>query len=239
MFSKNRVIDGMLRGLMLLFGLSLMSLGIAFSIRSALGTTPISSLPYALSLLTPLSVGVLMILLNLVFVLAQIAILRRRFPPLQLLQIPVVVVFGLLNDAGLWVLRDVTFSAYWQQWLLAAIGIVIVGIGVAFQVKAKAIPLAGEALILTLSTELTHRFGPKRPLLFGAMKIQFDTTLVLISAAIGLIAAGSLLGVREGTLAAALCVGLVVQLTLRVLEPVRSVEKAVALAEDAAPARLA
>ena len=239
MFSKNRVIDGMLRGLMLLFGLSLMSLGIAFSIRSALGTTPISSLPYALSLLTPLSVGLLMILLNLVFVLAQIAILRRRFPPLQLLQIPVVVVFGLLNDAGLWVLRDVTFSAYWQQWLLAAIGIVIVGIGVAFQVKAKAIPLAGEALILTLSTELTHRFGPKRPLLFGAMKIQFDTTLVLISAAIGLIAAGSLLGVREGTLAAALCVGLVVQLTLRVLEPVRSVEKAVALAEDAAPARLA
>ena len=239
MFSRNRVIDGMLRGLMLLFGLSLMSLGIAFSIRSALGTTPISSLPYALSLLTPLSVGLLMILLNLVFVLAQIAILRRRFPPLQLLQIPVVVVFGLLNDAGLWVLRGVTFSAYWQQWLLAAIGIVIVGIGVAFQVKAKAIPLAGEALILTLSTELTHRFGPKRPLLFGAMKIQFDTTLVLISAAIGLIAAGSLLGVREGTLAAALCVGLVVQLTLRVLEPVHSVEKAVALAEDAAPARLA
>ncbi|MGO1201270.1 MAG: YczE/YyaS/YitT family protein [Dermabacteraceae bacterium] len=234
MFSRNPVIDVGLRYLMLLLGLSLMSLGIAFSIRSALGTTPISSLPYALSLLTPLSVGALMILLNLVFVALQILVLRRRFPPIQLLQIPVVVVFGVLNDAALWLLRDVTFSAYWQQWLLAAIGIVIVGIGVAFQVKAKATPLAGEGLILTLSTELTRRFGPKRPLLFGAMKIQFDTTLVLVSIAIGLIAAGSLLGVREGTIAAALCVGLVVQLTLRVLEPVRTVEKAVALAEDGA-----
>ena len=192
-----------------------------------------------LSLLTPPSVGALMILLNLVFVGLQIAILRRRFPPLQLLQIPVVIAFGVLNDAALWLLRDVTASTYWQQWLLAACGIVIVGIGEAFQVKAKATPLAGEGLILTLSAELVARYGPRRPLLFGAMKIQFDTTLVLVSAALGLIATGTLLGVREGTLAAALCVGLVVQLALRVLEPVRSVEKAVALAEDAAPASIA
>ena len=145
----------------------------------------------------------------------------------------------MLNDAALWLLRDVTASTYWQQWLLAVCGIVIVGIGVAFQVKAKATPLAGEGLILTLSAELVARYGPRRPLLFGAMKIQFDTTLVLVSAALGLIATGTLLGVREGTLAAALCVGLVVQLALRVLEPVRSVEKAVALAEDAAPASIA
>lgn len=123
---------------MLLLGLSLMSLGIAFSILGALGTTPISSLPYVLSLLTPLSVGALMILLNLVFVGLQIAILRRRFPPLQLLQIPVVIAFGVLNDAALWLLRDVTASTYWQQWLLAVCGIVIVGIGVAFQVAINA-----------------------------------------------------------------------------------------------------
>ena len=131
MFSRNRVIEWGLHHLMLLLGLSLMSLGIAFSIRSALGTTPISSLPYVLSLLTPLSVGTLMILLNLVFVGLQIAILRRRFPPLQLLQILVVITFGVLNDAALWMLRDVTASTYWQQWLLAVCGIVIVCIGVA------------------------------------------------------------------------------------------------------------
>ncbi|GAA4513865.1 YczE/YyaS/YitT family protein [Brevibacterium yomogidense] len=215
-----------LRYVVLGLGLSLMSIGIAFSIRSDLGTTPISSLPYVVSELTPLSVGTLMILMNLVFVALQILVLRRRFKPVQLLQIPVVVVFGLLNDAALWLLRDVTYSTYWQQWLLVAIGIVVVGVGVAFQVKAQAVPLAGEGLILALSDTLIRRFGVKRPLLFGAMKVQFDTTLVLVSVAIALIFTHGLAGVREGTVAAAIGVGFVVQLTIRLLEPVSSVEKA-------------
>lgn len=216
----------MLRYVVLGLGLSLMSIGIAFSIRSDLGTTPISSLPYVVSELTPLSVGTLMILMNLVFVALQILVLRRRFKPVQLLQVPVVVVFGLLNDAALWLLRDVTYSTYWQQWLLVAIGIVVVGVGVAFQVKAQAVPLAGEGLILALSDTLIRRFGVKRPLLFGAMKVQFDTTLVFVSVAIALIFTHGLAGVREGTVAAAIGVGFVVQLTIRLLEPVSSVEKA-------------
>ena len=216
----------MLRYVVLGLGLSLMSIGIAFSIRSDLGTTPISSLPYVVSELTPLSVGTLMILMNLVFAALQILVLRKRFKPVQLLQIPVVVVFGLLNDAALWLLRDITYSTYWQQWLLVAIGIVVVGVGVAFQVKAQAVPLAGEGLILALSDTLIRRFGVKRPLLFGAMKVQFDATLVLVSVAIALIFTHGLAGVREGTVAAAIGVGFVVQLTIRLLEPVSSVEKA-------------
>lgn len=211
---------------MLLFGLSLMSLGIAFSVRSDLGTTPISSLPYVLSELMPLSLGVLMILMNLAFVALQIVVLRRRFKPVQLLQIPVVVVFGVLNDVALWVVRDVSYSAYWHQWILVVIGIVLVGIGVAFQVKAQTTPLAGEGLILALSDELIRTFGVKRPLLFSSMKIQFDTTLVLLSVVIALIFTGGLAGVREGTVAAAVCVGFVVHLVIRLLEPVSTVEKA-------------
>lgn len=226
MFHKSRVAEVVMRYLVLFFGLSLMSLGIAFSIRSDLGTTPISSVPYVLSVITPLSVGTLMILMNLVFVLAQILILRRRFPPIQLLQIPVVFVFGILNDVGLWVLRDVDYSTYWQQWLLVAVGIVLVGIGVAFQVKARATPLAGEGLILTISNELIRRFGAKKPLLFSSMKIQFDTTLVLVAVALALIFTHGLADVREGTVAAALLVGVIVRWTTRLLEPAKSVEKA-------------
>lgn len=220
------MVDIALRYVMLVFGLSLMSLGIAFSIRSDLGTTPISSLPYVLSELMPLTLGALMILMNLAFVALQALLLRKRFKPVQLLQIPVVVVFGLLNDAALWVVRDVSHSAYWQQWILVAIGIVLVGIGVAFQVKAQTTPLAGEGLILALSNELIRKFGVKRPFLFSSVKIQFDTSLVLLSVVIALIFTGGLAGVREGTVAAALCVGFVVHLVIRLLEPVSTVEKA-------------
>ena len=39
----------------LVIGLWIMSLGIAFSIAAGLGISPISSLPYTLSMLTPLA----------------------------------------------------------------------------------------------------------------------------------------------------------------------------------------
>lgn len=236
MFKNSRAVDVAVRYLILFLGLAVMSLGIAFSIRSDLGTTPISSVPYVLSIITSLSVGTLMILLNLAFVLAQILILRRRFPPVQLLQIPVVVVFGLLNDAALWVVPDFDHSAYWQQWVLVAVGIVLVGIGVALQVKARATPLAGEGLILTISNELIRRFGAKKPLLFSSMKIQFDTTLVLIALVLALVFTGGLAGVREGTVAAALLVGVVVNWTTRLLEPATTVETASARVVDSSAA---
>lgn len=90
--------DVAVRYLLLFLGLAVMSLGIAFAIRSDLGTTPISSVPYVLSIITPLTMGTLMIAMNLVFLLGQILLLRRRFPLIQLLQIPVLFIFGLFND---------------------------------------------------------------------------------------------------------------------------------------------
>lgn len=49
---------------LLLIGLTIMSFGIAFSIKAALGTSPISSLPYVVSLFTPLSVGTATIIMH-------------------------------------------------------------------------------------------------------------------------------------------------------------------------------
>ncbi|MDO5455077.1 MAG: DUF6198 family protein [Corynebacterium sp.] len=214
------------RYFLLFFGLALMSLGIALSIRSDLGTTPISSVPATLNLITGWTVGTWLILLNLFFVGLQILLLRRRFPPIQLLQIPVVLVFGLFNDAALWLVRDVEPGNYLQQWGLVAAGILVVGVGVAYQVKAKATPLAGEGLILTISNELIRAFGPKKPFLFGNVKVTFDTTLVVIAAVLGLIFLGNLGGVREGTVAAALLVGVVAQATLRLISPKKTPDNA-------------
>lgn len=226
MYSQSRTVNITVRYLILFFGLALMSLGIAFSIRSDLGTSPISSVPYVLSVITPLTVGTFQILINLLFLALQILILRRRFPPVQLLQIPVVLVFGVFNDAALWVVGGLTYSAYWQQWILAGIGILLVGIGVAFQIKAKATPLAGEGLILTISNELIRRYGPKKSRVFGSVKVKFDSTLVLIALSLALIFTHSLVGVREGTIVAALLVGVVAQFTIRLIEPASTVENA-------------
>lgn len=70
----------------LIIGLFIMSFGVALSVRSNLGTTPISCIPYVLSFKFPLSLGTITILFNTLLIIIQILILRSKFPKIQLLQ---------------------------------------------------------------------------------------------------------------------------------------------------------
>ena len=79
----------MKRYIFLCFGLALMALGIGFSVKAKLGTSPISSLPYVVSLLSPFTVGQATIAMHCVLISMQIALLRRRFEPVQLAQLPI------------------------------------------------------------------------------------------------------------------------------------------------------
>lgn len=182
-------------------GLAIMAFGVAFSIKASLGTSPISSLPYVVSLFTPLTVGNLTILMHIFFILLQIFILGKDYQWIQLIQLPVAIVFGYLTDLAVWATSGITCTAYWQQWIVCLAGILLVGIGVSFEVTANVVVLAGEGVVLAVC----RRF--KLP--FANMKIAFDVTLVVSSVILSLIFLHSLQGVREGTVAAALCVGLV------------------------------
>ena len=200
------------RWLFLAVSLLIMALGVACSIQASLGTSPISSLPYVLSQIAPLSVGVTTILMNAVLVLIQIFILRRRYDPVQLLQLPVAVVFGCLTDLALWVVSFLQPAAYWQQWLLCLVGIALVGVGVSCEVTAGVVTMAGEGVVLAVCQVA--------PIKFGTMKVLFDVSLVAISCVLSLLFLGRIVGVREGTLAAALLVGQVARRMNRTLEPV-------------------
>lgn len=75
-----------------------MMVGVALTVHAALGTTPISTVPAATS---PLSFSVTNILMSLVFDLAQVLILRRRFAFFQFWQLLVAFLFGILCDDSL------------------------------------------------------------------------------------------------------------------------------------------
>ena len=190
-----------LRILMLAVGLLFMAFGIAFSIKAALGTSPISSLAYVLSLFTPLTVGTATIGMHCVLIALQICLLRRDYQKVQLLQLPAALLFGYLTDFALWAIENVTASSYLMQWLLCVIGIVLVGIGVSFEVTANVVQLAGEGMVLAVCKAFSTKFG--------ATKVGFDVTLVAIATALSLIFLHRVAGVREGTVAAALCVGMI------------------------------
>lgn len=190
------------RYLLLLIGLAIMAFGVAFSIKASLGTSPISSVPYVVSLFTPLTVGTATITMHCVFILLQILILRKDYHPIQLMQLPVAFFFGYLTDFGVWAVQGITCNTYWQQWIVCIIGILLVAVGVSFEVKAGVVVLAGEGVVLAICRVL-----PK--VKFGYMKVGFDVTLVVIACILSIVFTGRLQGVREGTVAAALLVGLI------------------------------
>lgn len=186
---------------LLCVGLVIMSFGVAFSIQAGLGTSPISSLPYAISQFTPLSVGTATIAMHVTLILLQILLLRRRYELVQLMQLPVALVFGTLTDFAVWVLGDLSCSSYPGRWALCAAGILLVGIGVSFEVTANVVTLAGEGMVLAICKVF--------PFPFARVKVGFDVTLVVLACLLSLIFLGHITGVREGTVAAALLVGMI------------------------------
>ena len=199
------------RYLLLCFGLSLMAFGIDFSVKAQLGASPISSLPYVVSLLFPLTLGQATVAMQCALILIQIALLRRDFELVQLAQLPLGVIFGYMIDFGMKALAWVDCSAYWSLWLLAVLGILFLGTGVAFVVASEAVPASGEATVIAICRVL-HVSFPRT-------KVCFDTSLVALALILSLSLTGKVLGVREGTLASALCVGPIVKYANRFVVP--------------------
>ena len=193
----------------LCLGLITMAFGVAFSIKGALGTSPISSVPYVTAKISGLSVGTTTITMNFIFVLIQIAILRKQYDWFQLLQFPAAILFGIMIDVAGGALQVIAASNYLQQWLLCAVGIFLVALGISMEVMANLVTTAGEGIVLAIC-----KVAPVR---FSNMKIAFDVTLVCVSIVLSLVFLGHLDGVREGTVAAAIFVGLVTKQTNRLM----------------------
>ena len=195
-------------------GLTIMAFGVAFSIKAALGTSPISSVPYVTSTISGLSVGTTTIIMNFMFVLIQIAILRKKYVWFQLLEFPDAIVFGTMIDVAEYVLKPISFSNYFEQWLLCVVGIFLVALGVSVEVMANLVTTAGEGIVLAICQVA--------PVKFSNMKVAFDVTLVCISIALSFIFLGHLDGVREGTIAAVF-VGLITKQTNKLMKKVEAV----------------
>ena len=193
-------------------GLSIMSLGVAFSIKASLGTSPISSMPYVTGHISGLSVGTTTIIINWIFVIIQILILRKKYQIFQLFQIPGAVIFGVMIDICGFLIGGINCGSYLQQWIVCAAGILFVGFGVSLEVKANLITTPGEGIVLAICKVL--------PVKFGNMKVAFDVALVCGSIILSLIFLGAVDGVREGTVAAAVCVGLLAKLFGRFLNKI-------------------
>jgi len=198
-----RLKERAIRYTMLIAGVCIMSLGIALSIKAGLGTTSISCIPYVLYLVFPiLSVGEYTILFNLLLVFIQFALLKKLEIKL-FAQMIVCILFGYVIDFILWILSFLNITSYFNQWLICLIGCFVLAFGILIEVKSDITMLPGDGVVYVLADVLNKEFGKIKPF--------FDSSLVIIGAILSLVFLGYLDGVREGTIAAAILVGLIMK----------------------------
>ena len=192
------------RYLIFLVGLFVNSLGVSLITKANLGTSPISSIPYVLSLNFPFTLGNFTIFFSIFLIVLQLIILRKNFKLEHILQIPVSIIFGYFIDLTMILFFWVNPEAYIMKIVYLLMGCLILGVGVYMEVLADVVMLPGEsfvrAIVLTWKTN------------FGTTKICFDVSMSVIAAVLSFVFAGRLAGVREGTVIAALLVGFIARL---------------------------
>ena len=202
------------RYLIFLVGLFVNSLGVSLITKANLGTSPISSIPYVLSLNFPFTLGNFTIFFSIFLIVLQLIILRKNFKLEHILQIPVSIIFGYFIDLTMILFSWVNPEAYIMKIVYLLIGCLILGVGVYMEVLADVVMLPGEyfvrAVVLTWKTN------------FGTTKIIFDSSMTIIAGVLSFIFSGRLNGVREGTVIAALLVGFIARLFGKKLDFVKT-----------------
>ena len=183
------------------------SLGVALTTNAYLGTTPISSLPYALTFMLPLSLGMTTFLTNVVFLAVQKILLGKQFGLVQLMQLPAVLYFGLGIDFWMWVTEPLVTDDYVWQMVMCVGGSAVLGLGISLEIVCNATVLPGEGMVIAIAY--------KTKKIFGNIKVLFDVSLVISAAVLSLVVLGEVVGLREGTLISAILVGQFVKLTSR------------------------
>lgn len=193
--------------MMLIVGTAFSSIGIALTTTSDLGTTPISSVPYVFSLITGLTFGTTTFIVNTGFFLLEVALMGRKMPKLNILQLPAVLVFGVFIDIAMHLVSGLRPETWAGGLAMSLIGNVWLAAGIFLQVRSKTLVQPGEGLVLALSMRLRRAFG--------TVKVFFDWTLVAFASATSYLVLAGIDGIREGTLISALIVGLLVKFIAR------------------------
>ncbi len=189
-----------------------MTLGVALCVRSNLGSGVISSIPMSFSLageagLAPSwTIGGYTNMMNVILVLSQVLILRRRFQPVQLFQLLVGSVFGALLDVNMWLTSVFSYESILSQIVAQFAGATILGCAVAAEIRCGSVTMPGEGIQVAIA----RVWGKPFPI----VKIVVDTTLVVLAVISGFCFFGiwPWTVVGPGTLFAMFYVGYVVKI---------------------------
>jgi len=193
-------------------GLLLLAFGVAVSVNSNLGVSPVNSLPYVVSRILQVPMGSCVTAIFCFYILLQLLIQRREFHPVNLLQILFSTLFGYFVDFAKALVGDWAIPTYLGQLAMLAISIVLIALGVLLYMDAQLVPMPMEGL----SSCVAKKLG--KP--FPTMKTVIDCLVVAIGLVLCLVFLGKLDGIREGTILTAAVTGKLVGILKKRISPV-------------------
>ena len=190
-------IPGVKRSLMYVFSLAILALGITLNTKTQLGVSPIVSVPFCISQLTKLPLGLTTFVHYLLLILLQKLLLGKAFPPIQYLQILCSLVTSLFIQG--WDLLLPVFEPLWLRILVLFAAIFITGLGASLSLAMDIVPNPADGLADVVGKKIRRDVGMGKNLI--------DLVSVAISLALGLLFARRILGIGLGTAAAVLVTG--------------------------------
>lgn len=195
-------------------GIVILALGITLNTKTGLGVSALVSIAYTVANAWNLNFALMTFLLYTCFALIEVGLKWGFLPQLRkvlwkdLLQIPFSLAFSLLLNVFGGIIPVAEHVG--AQIVMLVLAIVCTGIGAAMIVDMHLIPNPADGLAQTLGMVTKKGMGLGKNLL--------DCSCVGISAVIGLVARGRLIGIGIGTIAAMIGVGRVVALFNRSFE---------------------
>ena len=187
---------------MYFLGLLIITCGIAISVKSNFGVTPVSSIPYTMTCVLGMEMGKATILFHSILVCVQMLILRKQFQWKNVLQIFVGIIFGYFTTFFNWGASFLPTPENIVIRLLMMVGSTFcIALGLFFYVPTNLMPLAIEGTMATIAQAAKVEFSK--------VKIGFDCTMVVISLISCLIGIGGLGSVGIGTAFGAVFVGII------------------------------
>ena len=191
------------------FGLYLITLGVAFSIKSGLGSAPVSSIPYAINLIWNIEIGVATFIFQTILVVIELILLRRDFKPKHFLQVFVGVLFGVFTSFSVSLMDFIPPAGNLLiAFVMVFAAIFFIALGLFFYVPANIIPLSVEGVTQAIA------IVTDRP--FSQIKVYFDITVVSTALILSYAFLGELGSVGIGTVIGAFLIGRTVKYIHRI-----------------------
>ncbi|MBE6499999.1 MAG: hypothetical protein E7Z80_05590 [Methanobrevibacter thaueri] len=187
-----------------IFGLYLITLGVAFSIKSGLGSAPVSSIPYAIDLISVINIGIATFLFHTLLVIIEWILLKNNFSHKHFLQIFVGIIFSIFTSISVSLMNIIpSANNLLIALILTLLSILLIALGLFFYVPTNIIPLSVEGVTQAIA------IVTNKP--FSKIKVYLDITIVSTALILSYGFLGQIGSVGIGTILGALLIGTTVK----------------------------